>query len=499
MFARREDQRHRGPRRPARGAARATRASASWSTASTSCPRSTRSSTRWAASPTGCGAATWTGHTGKRIRAVVNVGIGGSDLGPRDGLPRRCADFSDRSHRRSASSRTSTAPTSGEATRRPRPRRDAVHHRVEDVHHARDDDERAHRARLVRWRARATTPRSPSTSSRCRPTRTRSRSSASTPPNMFGFWDWVGGRYSFDSAIGLSLMVAIGPDQFGEMLAGFHAMDEHFRTAPFERTCRCSWGCSASGTATSSARRPHAVLPYSQYLARFPAYLQQLDMESNGKSVDRSTGTGRRCDTGPIVWGQPGTNGQHAYYQLIHQGTKLDPVRLHRVRASPTTTRRRTTTCSSPTLRADRGARVRQDAPTRCGPRASPERQVPHRVVRRQPPDQHDPAPTSSRRTRSGSSSRSTSTRCSRRARSGTSTRSTSGASSSARCSRSAIVPELERRTPSPSSRHDSSTNALIRRYRPTGADGTGHDEGACRCNSAWSGSDAWARTSCAA
>jgi glucose-6-phosphate isomerase len=142
--------------------------------------------------------------------------------------------------------------------------------------------------------------------------------------NMFGFWDWVGGRYSMDSAIGLSLMVAIGPERFHEMLRGFHAVDEHFRTAPFERNLPALLGLIGVWYIDFFGAQSHAVLPYSQYLARFPAYLQQLDMESNGKSV-RLDGTPVDVDTGPIVWGQPGTNGQHAFYQLIHQGTRLVP------------------------------------------------------------------------------------------------------------------------------------------------------------------------------
>jgi len=142
--------------------------------------------------------------------------------------------------------------------------------------------------------------------------------------NMFGFWDWVGGRYSMDSAIGLSLMVAIGPEAFGEMLTGFHTMDEHFRTAPLERNLPAILGLLGVWYGNFFGAETQAVLPYSNYLTRFPAYLQQLDMESNGKSVDLD---GRRVSysTGPVVWGTPGTNGQHAYYQLIHQGTRLIP------------------------------------------------------------------------------------------------------------------------------------------------------------------------------
>ena len=144
------------------------------------------------------------------------------------------------------------------------------------------------------------------------------------PANMFEFWDWVGGRYSFDSAIGLSLMVAIGPGAFREMLAGFHAIDEHFRTAPFERNLPVLLGLLGVWYGNFFGAETTAVLPYSQYLQRFPAYLQQLDMESNGKSVDRQ-GKPVEWQTGPVVWGQPGTNGQHAFFQLLHQGTALVP------------------------------------------------------------------------------------------------------------------------------------------------------------------------------
>ena len=142
--------------------------------------------------------------------------------------------------------------------------------------------------------------------------------------NMFGFWDWVGGRYSYPSAIGLSLLVAIGPERFREMLAGFHELDQHFKSAPFEQNLPVLLGLLGIWYDNFFGAESHAVLPYDQYLSRFPAYLQQLDMESNGKSV---TIGGARVDyqTGPIIWGQPGTNGQHAFYQLIHQGTKLIP------------------------------------------------------------------------------------------------------------------------------------------------------------------------------
>lgn len=142
--------------------------------------------------------------------------------------------------------------------------------------------------------------------------------------NMFGFWDWVGGRYSMDSAIGLSLMLALGSEAFLEMLAGFHSMDEHFKTAPFDRNLPVLMALLGIWYNNFFGADSHAVLPYDQYLRRFPAYLQQLDMESNGKRVTRA-GKTINYQTGPIIWGEPGTNGQHAFYQLIHQGTKLIP------------------------------------------------------------------------------------------------------------------------------------------------------------------------------
>ena len=142
--------------------------------------------------------------------------------------------------------------------------------------------------------------------------------------NMFGFWDWVGGRYSMDSAIGLSTMLAIGPDNFRAMLDGFHQMDEHFRTTPFERNLPVLMGLLAVWYTDFFDAQTVAVLPYEQYLKRFPAYLQQLTMESNGKHVTLD-GTEVTYPTGPVYWGEPGTNGQHSFYQLIHQGTRLIP------------------------------------------------------------------------------------------------------------------------------------------------------------------------------
>jgi len=265
---------------------------------------------------------TWTGHTGKRIRNVVNIGIGGSDLGPRMATT-ALADFSDRSLTfRFVSNVDGT--DFWEATRDLDPEETlfvvasktfTTLETMSNAHTAREwslaklGDEAAVAKHFVAVSTNAA----------------EVQKFGIDTANMFEFWDWVGGRYSYDSAIGLSLMVAIGPDQFGEMLAGFHAMDEHFRTAPIERNLPMILGLIGIWYDDFFGAETVAVLPYSQYLVHLPAYLQQLDMESDGKSVDRE---GQRVSwqTGPIVWGQPGTNGQHAYYQLIHQGTKLIPA-----------------------------------------------------------------------------------------------------------------------------------------------------------------------------
>ena len=184
----------------------------------------------------------------------------------------------------------------------------------------------AHTARdwLLKAPARMTKPPSPNTSSPSPPTPTEVAKFGIDTANMFGFWDWVGGRYSMDSAIGLSTMLAIGPENFRAMLDGFHQMDEHFRTAPFERNLPVLLGLLTVWYTNFFGAQTVAVLPYEQYLKRFPAYLQQLTMESNGKHVTLD-GTQVDYATGPIYWGEPGTNGQHSFYQLIHQGTRLIP------------------------------------------------------------------------------------------------------------------------------------------------------------------------------
>jgi glucose-6-phosphate isomerase len=262
-----------------------------------------------------------TGHTGRRIRNVVNIGIGGSDLGPAmayDAL----RSFSD-----------------GALTVRFVSNVDGI-----DIHESLldlDADETLFvvcsktfttletltNARTARQWLLDSLEDEQAVAKHFVAVSTNAEKVAEfgiDTANMFEFWDWVGGRYSYDSAIGLSLMIAIGPERFRDMLAGFHAIDEHFRTAPFERNLPVLLGLIGLWYNDFFGAETQAILPYSQYLSRFTAYLQQLDMESNGKSVTLD-GEPVTCMTGPIVWGQPGTNGQHAFYQLIHQGTRLIP------------------------------------------------------------------------------------------------------------------------------------------------------------------------------
>ncbi len=263
----------------------------------------------------------WTGHTGKRIRAVVNIGIGGSDLGPVMAYE-ALRHYSDRNlTMRFVSNVDGTDFV--EATRDLDPAEtlfivssktfttletmtNAATARAWTLAALRDENAVAKHFVAVSTNAKEVAKFGIDTA------------------NMFEFWDWVGGRYSMDSAIGLSTMIAIGPDSFRAMLAGFHAMDEHFRTTPFERNLPAIMGLLGVWYGDFFGAETVAVLPYDQYLKRFPAYLQQLTMESNGKHV---TLDGARVDyqTGAIYWGEPGTNGQHSFYQLIHQGTKVIP------------------------------------------------------------------------------------------------------------------------------------------------------------------------------
>jgi glucose-6-phosphate isomerase len=266
----------------------------------------------------------WKGHTGKPIRNIVNIGIGGSDLGPvmayealraytqRDLTFRfvsnvDATDFVEATRDLSAEETLFVVSSKTFTT-------------LETLTNAKSAREWT-LAALGDESAIAKHFVAVSTNEKL------VREFGIDTANMFGFWDWVGGRYSMDSAIGLSTMLAVGPTQFAEMLAGFHAMDEHFRSAPLERNLPALMGLLAVWYGDFFGSQSIGVMPYEQYLKRFPAYLQQLTMESNGKHV---TLTGEHVDyeTGAVYWGEPGTNGQHSFYQLLHQGTKLIPVDL---------------------------------------------------------------------------------------------------------------------------------------------------------------------------
>jgi glucose-6-phosphate isomerase len=263
----------------------------------------------------------WKGHSGKRIRNIVNIGIGGSDLGPAmayDAL----RPYGDRSLTVRFVSNVDPADFS-EAT----VDLDPAETLFVVASKTFTTLETLTNATVARAWALATLKNEQAVAKHFVAVSTNAAEVSKfgiDTANMFEFWDWVGGRYSFDSAIGLPLMVAIGPDHFRAMLEGFRAMDEHFRTAPFARNLPVLLGVLGIWYNDFFGAQTHAVLPYSHYLGRLSAYLQQLDMESNGKSIDLD---GHRVNyqTGPIVWGTPGTNGQHAYYQLIHQGTRLIP------------------------------------------------------------------------------------------------------------------------------------------------------------------------------
>ncbi|MFJ7341714.1 glucose-6-phosphate isomerase [Streptomyces sp. NPDC101110] len=265
----------------------------------------------------------WTGHTGKRIRNVVNIGIGGSDLGPAMAYE-VLRPFTDRELTFRFVSNVDGSDLH-EATRDLDPAEtlfivaSKTFTTIETITNATSarswllnglgGDDKAVAKHFVALSTNAE----------------KVTEFGIDVDNMFEFWDWVGGRYSYDSAIGLSLMIAIGPDRFREMLDGFRIVDEHFRNAPAESNAPLLLGLLGIWYGNFHDAQSHAVLPYSHYLSKFTAYLQQLDMESNGKSVDRD-GDPVEWQTGPVVWGTPGTNGQHAYYQLIHQGTKLIPA-----------------------------------------------------------------------------------------------------------------------------------------------------------------------------
>ncbi|GCF07567.1 glucose-6-phosphate isomerase [Dictyobacter arantiisoli] len=264
----------------------------------------------------------WKGHTGKRIRNIINIGIGGSDLGPYmayDAL----RYYSDRNLTCRFVSNVDGTDFA-----------EAVHDLDPEetlfivVSKTFTTIETLTNARSARAWSLNKLKDAGAVAKHFVAVSTNEKEVAKfgiDTANMFGFWDWVGGRYSFDSAVGLSLMIAIGPENFKEMLAGFHAMDEHFRTAPFEQNLPVLLALIGIWYNNFYGAETVAILPYDQYLDRLSSYLQQLDMESNGKHVDLE-GNVVNYQTGPIIWGQPGTNGQHAFYQLIHQGTKLIPA-----------------------------------------------------------------------------------------------------------------------------------------------------------------------------
>ena len=263
----------------------------------------------------------WQGHTGRPIRNVINIGIGGSDLGPamayealrhysQQDLVFRFVSNIDGTDIAEATRDLDAEETlfivSSKTFTTLETITNAKTARAWLLRNLKDDTAIAKHFVAVSTNAE------------------KVAEFGIDPENMFGFWDWVGGRYSMDSAIGLSTMVAIGPERFRELLSGFHAIDEHFRTAPFDRNLPVLMGVLTVWYANFFGAQTVAVLPYDQYLKRFPAYLQQLTMESNGKSVTLD-GTRVDYETGPIFWGEPGTNGQHSFYQLLHQGTKLVP------------------------------------------------------------------------------------------------------------------------------------------------------------------------------
>jgi len=263
----------------------------------------------------------WTGYTGKRIRAIVNIGIGGSDLGPVMAYE-ALRYYSDRDLTCRFVSNVDGSDFA-EATRD----LDAQETLFIVSSKTFTTIETMTNARTARAWCLRTLGDEAAVAKHFVAVSTNAAEVAKfgiDTANMFEFWDWVGGRYSYDSAIGLSLMIAIGPDGFSQMLGGFHAMDEHFRTAPFERNLPVLLALIGLWYNDFFGAQTVAILPYDHYLSRFSAYLQQLDMESNGKHVDLD-GAPVDYQTGPIIWGTPGTNGQHAYYQLIHQGTRLIP------------------------------------------------------------------------------------------------------------------------------------------------------------------------------
>src|SRR5882724_1778463 len=264
----------------------------------------------------------WKGHTGKRIRNVINIGIGGSDLGPVMAYEALKA-YSDRAMTfRFVSNIDGTDFAEAVRDLNPSETLFVASSKTFTTLETMTNAESARQWLLagLGGDVKAVAKHFVAVSTNAKKVSEFGIDTA----NMFGFWDWVGGRYSMDSAIGLSTMLAVGPDNFRSMLDGFHQMDEHFRTAPFEQNLPVLMGLLTVWYADFFGAETVGVMPYEQYLKRFPAYLQKLTMESNGKHVTRE-GTEVNFATGPIYWGEPGTNGQHSFYQLIHQGTRLIP------------------------------------------------------------------------------------------------------------------------------------------------------------------------------
>ncbi len=300
----------------------------------------------------------WKGHTGKRIRNVVNIGIGGSDLGPVMAYE-ALRYYSDRSLTfRFVSNIDGTDFVEAVRDLDPAETLFIVSSKTFTTL------ETMTNARTARaWSLAGVGGDEASVAKHFVAVSTNAAEVATfgiDTANMFGFWDWVGGRYSMESAIGLSTMLAIGPDHFRAMLDGFHEMDEHFRTAPFAQNLPVLMGLLGVWNTNFFGAHTVAVLPYEQYLKRFPAYLQQLTMESNGKRVTLD-GDEVSCDTGPIYWGEPGTNGQHSFYQLIHQGTRLIPCDFIAFAETLNPLGRAPRHAARQRVRAGRSAGVRQD------------------------------------------------------------------------------------------------------------------------------------------
>ena len=328
----------------------------------------------------------WKGHTGKPIKNIVNIGIGGSDLGPVMAYE-ALRHYSDRTLTfRFVSNIDGTDFSEAVVDLDPTETLFIVSSKTFTTLETMTNAETARE-----WSLKGFGGNKASVAKHFVAVSTNGDAVSKfgiDTANMFGFWDWVGGRYSMDSAIGLSSMIAIGPDHFREMLDGFHTMDEHFRTTPFEKNLPVLMGMLGVWYTDFFDAHTIAVLPYEQYLKRFPAYLQQLTMESNGKHVTLDGGM-VDCDTGPVYWGEPGTNGQHSFYQLIHQGTRLIPCDFiaFAKSAEPGGTPSRHPDVER--LRAKRGAGVRQDRGTSQGGRHTRlARSAPR--VRRQPSVEFD-------------------------------------------------------------------------------------------------------------